>query len=42
MLCLNINNIAIIAVKNVGYRCIINNINKSEAISILENSLLED
>ena len=42
MLCLNINDIAIIAVKNVGYRCIIHNIRKSETINLFENSALED
>ena len=42
MLCLNIGDIAIIIVKNVDYRCIMYNINKSEAINLLENSVLED
>ena len=32
MLCLNTSNIAIIIVKGVGYRCIIDNISKSTAI----------
>ena len=41
-LCLNINDIAIITVKNVDYHCIIHDINKSEAINSLENSVLED
>ena len=39
--CLNISNILIIIVKNVDYRCIIYDINKSEAINLLENSALE-
>ena len=39
--CLNINDIAIITVKNVDYCCIIHN-SKSEAINLLENSMLED
>ena len=42
MLCLNIRDIAIITVKNVDYRCIMYNISKSEAINLLENSVLED
>ena len=42
MLCLDISDIAIITVKNVGYRCIIHNISKSEAVNLLENSVLED
>ena len=42
MLCLNISDITIIAVKNVDYRCIIYKITKFEAIKLLENTLLED
>ena len=42
MLCLNISDIAIITVKNVDYRCIMYNISESEAIHLLENSVLED
>ena len=42
MLSVNISDIAIITVKNVNYRCIIHNISKSEAINLLENSVLED
>ena len=38
----NISDIAIITLKNVDYRCIIHNISKSEAINLLENSVLED
>ena len=41
MLSVNIRDIAIIAVKNVDYRCIIHNISKTEAINLLENSILE-
>ena len=41
-LSLNRSDIAIITVKNVDYRCIIHNIIKSEAINLLENSVLED
>ena len=37
---LNISDIGIITVKNVDYRCIIHN--KSEAINLLKNSVLED
>ena len=42
MLSVNISEIAIITVKNVDYRCIMYNINKSEAINLLENYVLED
>ena len=42
MLCLNISDIAVITVKNVDYRCIMYNINKSEAIHLLENFVLKD
>ena len=42
MLSVNISDIAIITIKNVDYRCIIHNISKSEAINLLENSVLED
>ena len=42
MLCLNISDIATITVKEVDYRCIIHDINKSEAIFLLKNSRLED
>ena len=42
MLCLNIIDIVIITVKNVDYHCIMYNISKSEAINLLENSVLED
>ena len=38
----NINDIAIIAIKSVDYRYIIHNIRKSEAINLSENSVLED
>ena len=42
MLCIDISDIALMTVKNVDYRCIIHNISKSEAINLLENSVLED
>ena len=42
MLSVNINDIAIITVKNVDYCCIIHNISKSEAINLLKNSVLEN
>ena len=42
MLCININNITIISVKNVYHRCIIHNIRKSGASDLLKNSVLED
>ena len=38
MLCLNISD----TVKNIDYLYIMYNINKSEAISLLQNSVLED
>ena len=36
ILCLNINNVAIITVTGVGYYCIVHDISKSEAIHLLE------
>ena len=39
-LCVNINDIAIITVKNVDYRCIIHNISKPEEINLSVNSVL--
>ena len=42
MLSVNTSNIAIITSKNVDYCCIIQNINKSEAINSLEGSVRED
>ena len=41
-LCLNLSDIAIITVRNVDCRCIIHNISKSEAIHLLQNSVLDD
>ena len=41
MLSVNVSDTVIISVKEVGYHCIIYGISKSEAISLLENSLLE-
>ena len=40
--CLNISDTIIITVKTVNYRCIIHTISKSEAIDLLENSVLEN
>ena len=42
MLLVNIGDIAIIAIKNVNYRCIIHNISQSQAINLSNNSVLED
>ena len=42
MMCFNISNIAIITVKGIDYRFIVNDIRKSEAINFLENSVLDD
>ena len=41
-LCLTINDIAIITVKNFDYRCIIHKTNKSEALNLLKNSVFEN
>lgn len=38
MMCLNISEITIITVKSIDYWCIIYDINKSDAIRLLENS----
>ena len=42
MIRVNISDIAIVAVKEVDYRCIIYDIIKSEVIHLLENSVLDD
>ena len=42
MVYINISDIAVITVKNADYHCIIHNITKSEAINLLENSVLEN
>ena len=42
MLSVDTSDIAIINIKNVDYCCIIHNISKSEAIHLLENSVLKD
>ena len=42
MLSVNISDITIITFKNVDYRCIIQNISKSDTIDLLKNSVLED
>ena len=42
MISVDVSDIAIITIKNVGYRCIIHNIIKSDAINLLENSVLAD
>ena len=42
MLCLNINNIAIITLKSVDYCHVIHDISKSEAIYLLTTSVLDD
>ena len=41
ILCLNVNDIIIILVKNVDYYCIIHNVSSSEAINLLESAVLE-
>ena len=40
--CINISDIAIITVRNVGYRRDIHNSSESKAINLLEKSVLED
>ena len=42
MLSVNVSDIAITAIKNVDYWCIIHNISKHEASKLLENSVLEN
>ena len=42
MVSVNISDIAVITVKNIDYRCIIHNTIKSEAITLLKNSVLQD
>ena len=42
ILSVNISDIAIITFKNVGYRCIVHNITKFEAINLLKISVLKD
>ena len=42
ILCLNISDIATITVKNVDCHCILHDHNKSQAITLLENYVLED
>ena len=42
MLCLSLSDIAIITVKAVDCCCIIHDISKSEAIHLLQNSVLHD
>ena len=42
LMCFKLSNIAIINVKSVDYCCIIHDISKSEAIHLLENSMLDD
>ena len=38
----NISDTSILIIKNFNYHCIIHNVSKSEAISSLENSVLEN
>ena len=42
MFCLKISDITIITVKNVGYRSIIHNISKYEAINLSKSAVLEN
>ena len=42
ILSVTISDIAIIAIKNVDYFCIIHNISKSEAVNLLKNSVFKD
>ena len=42
MFSVNISNITIVIVENIHYLCIIDGIRKSQAINLLENSVLDD
>lgn len=42
ILCFNINDNAIITIKNVDYHCIIHDISSSEVIRLLRNSVIDD
>ena len=42
MLTVNISDSTIVTVKNVEYRCILHNINKSESMYLLQNFVLKD
>ena len=42
ILSVNISDITVITVKDADFRCVIHNISKSDAINLLENSVLED
>ena len=42
MFCLNFGDVSIISTQNVDYCSIIHDISKSDAIHLLENSLLDD
>ena len=42
ILSVNLNDIAIVTIKNVDYHCIIHNISKSKAIKLLEDPVLEN
>ena len=42
MFCLDLSHIAVITVKGVDYCCVNHDISKSEAIHLLENSVLDD
>ena len=41
MLCFNLSDIPIITVKGIDYCCIIHDINKSDTINLLENSVFD-
>ena len=38
MMPINLNDIAILNIRDVGYRCIINEISKTDAINLLQNA----
>ena len=42
MLSFNMSSIDIITIRNVQYSCIVHKISKSEALNLLENSMLEN
>ena len=37
-MCINLNDIAILNIRGVDYRCIINGISKSDGVNVLQNT----
>ena len=42
MTCINLNDIAILNIQGIDYRCIINGISKCDAVNLLQNSTLTE